>query len=70
MHYPRFLAFDISGGIAWPTIFVLLGYFFGNIPLVKKYFSLVVIVIIIISVLPIFYQVIKVRMEKHAEAEQ
>jgi membrane-associated protein len=67
MHYPRFLAFDITGGIAWPMIFALLGYFFGNIPVVKKYFSLVVVVIIIISVMPIFYQVIKVRMEKHAE---
>ncbi len=70
MHYPRFLAFDITGGIVWPMTFVLLGYFFGNIPIVKKYFSLVVIVIIIISVLPIFYQVLKVRMEKHAEAKQ
>ena len=59
MFYPRFLAFDITGGIAWPSIFVLLGYFFGNIPLVKRYFSLVVIVIILISVTPIFYQVIK-----------
>ncbi|HQL84119.1 MAG TPA: VTT domain-containing protein, partial [Spirochaetota bacterium] len=69
MHYPRFLAFDISGGIAWPMLFVLLGYFFGNIPIVKKYFSLVVVVIIIISVLPIFYQVLKVRMEKHADVK-
>ena len=50
-------------------LFVLLGYFFGNIPIVKKYFSLVVVVIIIISVLPIFYQVLKVRMEKHADVK-
>jgi membrane-associated protein len=70
MFYPRFLAFDISGGIAWPTIFVLLGFFFGNIPFVKKYFSLVVVIIIIISVMPIFYQVIKTRLETKVEAKQ
>ena len=70
MFYPRFLAFDITGGIAWPALFVLLGYFFGNIPLVKRYFSLVVIVIILISVMPIFYQVIKTRMETNPEARR
>ncbi|MBN2159293.1 MAG: DedA family protein [Spirochaetes bacterium] len=64
MYYPRFLAFDITGGIAWPSIFVLSGYFFGNIPVVKKYFSLVVIAIIVISVTPIIYQVLRMRFQK------
>lgn len=70
MHYPRFLAFDISGGIAWPSIFVLSGYFFGNIPIVKQYFSLVVIAIIVISVTPIFYQIVKIRLESRRERKQ
>jgi membrane-associated protein len=70
MRYPRFLLFDITGGIAWPMIFGLSGYYFGNIPLVKRYFSLVVIAIIIISVLPIFYQLLKIRVEKRATAKE
>lgn len=64
MTYPRFLAYDILGGIVWPALFVLSGYYFGNLPIVKKYFSLVVIVIILISVAPILYHVIRMRLNK------
>lgn len=64
MTYPRFLAFDIFGGILWPALFVLSGYYFGNLPLVKKYFSLVIVAIIIISLTPIFYQVLRMRFQK------
>jgi len=64
MTYPKFLAFDIFSGILWPAIFVLSGYYFGNLPLVKKYFSLVVVVIIVISVIPIIYQIVRMRLEK------
>jgi len=59
MKYPRFLSYDILGGIAWPAIFVLSGYYFGNLPFVRQYFSLVVIAIIVISVIPILYQIIR-----------
>jgi membrane-associated protein len=64
MNYAKFLAYDIFSGILWPAIFVLSGYYFGNLPFVKKYFSLVVIVIIIISVIPILYQIVRMRFEK------
>ncbi len=67
MNYAKFLAFDVFSGILWPAIFVLSGYYFGNLPFVKKYFSLVVIVIIVISVIPIFYQVLRMRLEKKEE---
>lgn len=69
MTYPKFLAFDIFSGILWPSIFVLSGYYFGNLPLVKQYFSLVVIVIIVISVLPICYQILRMRFDKRNNAE-
>ncbi len=65
MNYAKFLAFDIFSGILWPAIFVLSGYYFGNLPFVKKYFSLVVVVIIIISVIPIIYQLVRMRLEKN-----
>jgi membrane-associated protein len=64
MTYPRFLVYDIFSGILWPILFVLSGYFFGNLPFVKKYFSLVIIAIILISVTPILYQVLRMRFKK------
>ncbi len=64
MTYPRFLTFDIIGGIAWPSIFITLGFFFGNLPFVKKYFSLVILAIVIISVTPIMYEIVKMRLAK------
>ena len=52
MSYRRFILYNISGGIAWVVIFVLGGYLFGNIPVVKQNFSLVIFAIIFLSVLP------------------
>lgn len=54
MNYSKFILFNITGGIAWISIFLLGGYFFGNIPIVKSNFTVVIIVIIIISVMPGF----------------
>jgi len=52
MTYPRFIAYNVFGGILWVGLFIFGGYFFGNLPLVKDNFSLVIIAIILISVLP------------------
>lgn len=52
MHYPRFLAFNMVGGAAWVVSFVLLGYHFGNLPVVKDNFTYVIFAIIFISILP------------------
>lgn len=52
MSYLRFLSYNVIGGVAWVALFVFGGYFFGNLPFVKKNFSLVIIAIIFISVLP------------------
>lgn len=56
MAYPRFLAFNIIGGIAWVTLFVGSGTLFGNIPLVQEYFEFVILGIIVISILPVFHE--------------
>lgn len=61
MNYGRFLPFDILGGFLWISIFVFGGYFFGNLAVVKENFSLVVIVIILISVTPIVFELLKKR---------
>jgi membrane-associated protein len=52
MTYSRFVAYNVSGGILWVAIFVFAGYFFGEAEIVKKNFSLVIIAIVLISVLP------------------
>ena len=52
MNYIKFLCFSVSGTILWVGGFVLGGYFFGNIPLVKRNFTLVIMVIIVISLMP------------------
>jgi membrane-associated protein len=49
----RFFAYNVAGGILWVVSFSLLGYFFGSMPVVKKNFSLVVLGIIALSVLPL-----------------
>lgn len=61
MNYRRFLAYNIAGALLWVWSFLLLGYYFGNLPLVKKNFTLVIFAIIIISVLPIVIEFIKAR---------
>lgn len=52
MHYRRFLAFNVIGAGLWVVSFVMLGYYFGNLPVVKENFTLVIFAIIIISVMP------------------
>src|SRR5262249_30681158 len=52
MTYTRFLTYNVMGGVAWIGLFVFGGYYFGNIPVVKQNFTLVILAIIFISVLP------------------
>jgi membrane-associated protein len=52
MTYARFISYNVFGGILWVLLFVGGGYFFGNLPVVKEHFSLVIMAIIIISILP------------------
>ncbi|GAB6272158.1 MAG: DedA family protein [Smithella sp.] len=54
MSYAKFIVYNIIGGVAWVCVFLLGGYFFGNIPSVKENFTIVIIAIIIISVMPGF----------------
>jgi len=64
MNYGKFFSFNIIGGIAWVSLFTLVGYFFGNIPSVKHNFSLVIIAILLISVVPIGIKFIKSKRGK------
>ena len=66
MHYPRFLAFSLGGGAFWVGLFVAAGYFFGSIPIVKQNFSIVIMAIIGLSVLPAFVEYWKHRRASRA----
>ena len=61
MTYSRFLTYNVAGGIAWIAIFVLGGYFFGSIPVVKRNFTVVIFAIIVISVLPALIEILRQR---------
>lgn len=66
MRYGYFFTYNVVGGFVWTSLFLWGGYFFGNLPFVRDNFSLVIIAIIVISVLPAVYEVIKARQEKRA----
>lgn len=61
MTYTHFLTYNVAGGLLWVLLFVLGGFYFGNIPIVKRNFSLVIIAIIVISVLPGVIEVLRQR---------
>ncbi|MCK7511907.1 MAG: VTT domain-containing protein [Desulfobacterales bacterium] len=61
MSYGRFIAFNVIGGVGWVVLLVGAGYFFGNIPLVKKNFSLAMLAIIVISTVPIAVEYLRHR---------
>jgi membrane-associated protein len=68
MRYTQFLAYNLIGGVVWVGLFVWAGYFFGNLPVVRDNFTLVILAIIVISVLPIVFEFFKARREAAASA--
>jgi len=64
MSYGRFLVYNVVGGAGWVLLLVGVGYFFGNIPLVKNNFSLAIMAIIAISTVPIVIEYLRHRKKK------
>ncbi|MFN2377606.1 MAG: DedA family protein [Candidatus Binatia bacterium] len=61
MDYSRFVLFNVVGAIAWVVICTVAGYLFGQVPIVQEHFELVILGIILISVLPIVFEVLRSR---------
>lgn len=61
MDFSKFVYYNVVGGVVWISSFLLLGYFFGSIPVIKTNFQYVILGIIVVSVLPIVYEFIKAR---------
>jgi membrane-associated protein len=68
MSYGKFISYNVIGGIAWVTLFTWGGYFFGTLPFVQNNFSLVVLAIIFLSILPAVIEIIKERTRSVKEA--
>jgi membrane-associated protein len=62
MRYGKFIVYNVVGALVWTTLFTFAGFFFGNIPVVRDHFGLVVVAIIVISVLPVFYELVQQRL--------
>jgi membrane-associated protein len=67
MRYRTFLVYNVAGALVWTSVFIFAGYFFGNIPVVRDNFGLVVIAIVLISVLPVGFELVRSRMRPSAE---
>jgi len=61
MTYARFLSYNVIGGLAWVAIFLFGGFFFGNLELVRRNFTLVIFAIIILSVMPAVFEFLRQR---------
>jgi membrane-associated protein len=69
MEYRRFVVYNVAGGLLWVSLFVFGGYFFGNIPAVAEHFTLVILAIIFISVLPALIEVVRQRRRRSDASE-
>lgn len=63
MTYGKFLAYNVTGALLWVGIFVFGGYYFGNLPIVKKNFTLVIMAIIVLSIMPGVIEYLRHRRE-------
>lgn len=66
MTYFRFISFSIFGNVLWVVLFTMAGYFFGNIPFIKNNFTMAILVIILISLLPMIFAFIQNIFRKKA----
>ena len=64
LHYPKFIKYNAIGGIVWVSLFLTMGYLFGNIEAVQEHFTLIIIAIVILSLLPILITYIKNKLNK------
>ena len=69
MNYSRFLVYNVVGAVLWVALFIFGGYFFGNLPIIKENFTLAILAIIIISVLPGVVEYLRERYKSSRKIE-
>jgi membrane-associated protein len=68
MPYREFAVYNVTGALAWVSLCTLAGYFFGRIPFVQRNFSSVILAIVVVSVLPVAFELVKARLEESRNA--
>jgi len=69
MEYRTFALYNVSGGVTWVLLFLLLGWQFGQLPIVQKYFQLVILGIIFVSILPILWELARAKVAERRAAD-
>jgi membrane-associated protein len=64
MNYKKFISYNVLGAVAWVFTFILAGHFFGNLPIVKRNFHIVIFGVIFVSILPMLIPWLKSRFKK------
>lgn len=64
MNYLKFISYSIAGALLWSGLLVFLGYYFGNLPFIKKNFSLAILAVIVISIMPAIIEIVRVKFNK------
>ncbi|MDR2460460.1 MAG: DedA family protein [Deltaproteobacteria bacterium] len=70
MRYKRFISYNIFGGALWTLTFILAGYFFGGLPFVRDNFTMVILAIIVVSILPMVVEYIKAKNKAPSKASE
>lgn len=68
MNFVKFTTWNVSGGLLWVFSVTLLGYWFGNRQFVKDNFGVVILAIIVISILPAVFEIVRAKMKKKPDA--
>jgi membrane-associated protein len=64
MSYLKFFSYNVIGGVLWIAVFIFCGFFFGNIPIIKRNFTITIFAIIIVSILPAVFEAIRERRQR------
>lgn len=64
MDYKKFISYNLLGGVTWVALFTFAGFFFGNVPVIKHNFSLVILGIIVLSIAPMLWHFVSSKLKK------
>jgi len=67
MSYTKFITYNIVGAVSWAALVTLMGFYFGNLPVVKNNFALVILAIIFISIMPALFEFTKQKLKMAEE---
>jgi membrane-associated protein len=70
MPFARYSLYNVIGGVTWIFIFLFCGFWFGKVPFIEKNFSLVAIIIILVSIIPPVFAIIKSKVGKKSQPVQ